>query len=410
MADHSRRQFLSHTLCGCALGLPFADALAKPAPAQMTSLISSNYQPSDADERGLWQLCERLEQDIAASNLRIRDEGLNRYLQNVTGRLLQGHAADVRIYAMRNPDFNASMAPNGMMIVNSGFLARVRNEAQMAAVLGHECGHYLRLHQVRNWRDKRTKSAVMAFVAVAGAGATGATGTNWYDIANTINSGLLASMFSFSREMESEADAFGIKLMRDGGYAPHEASAVWSQLIEERKAAAAARKKRYRDNSVSAFSTHPPTSERMFQLKAYAMEMEGRQRDEVTSETGKTEFVMAIAPLRQAFIEEQIKLNDPGANLYLLNSLAQDGWDGVLRYNEGEVYRLRDEEGDASRAADAYAQAIQFDNAPAEAYRAHGYALMKAGNNDAGRQALSRYLEIQPNAADASMIRFTLGH
>lgn len=249
----------------------------------------------------------------------------------------------------------------------------------------------------------------MAFIAVAGAGATGATGTNWYDLANAINSGLLASMFSFSREMENEADAFGIKLMRAAGYAPHEASAVWSQLIEERKAAAAARKKRYRDNSVSSFSTHPPTSERMFQLKAYAMEMEGRQRDEVLSETRRAEFLAALAPMRQSFMEEQIKLNDPGANLYLLNSLAQDGWDGVLRYNEGEVYRLRDEEGDAGRASEAYSQAVQFENAPPEAYRAHGYALMKAGNAEDGRRALARYLEIQPNAADAAMIRFTLG-
>ena len=44
-----------------------------------------------------------------------------------------------------------------------------------------------------------------------------------------------------------------------------------------------------------------------------------------------TEFVVAIAPLRFALIDEQVKLNDPGASLYLLNSLAKDGWDGVLR-------------------------------------------------------------------------------
>lgn len=409
MTDRSRRQFLSHTLCGCVLGLSGADAFAKVAPAQLTSLVPSNYQPSDADERGLWHLCDRLEKDIAASNLLIRDERLNPYLQGVTQRLLDGQKSDVRVYAMRSPDFNASMAPNGMMIVNSGFLARVRNEAQMAAVLGHECGHYLRLHQVRRWRDLKTKSAVMAVVAIAGAGATGATGTDWYGLANAINNGLLLSLFSFSREMESEADAFGIKLMREAGYAPHEASAVWSQLIEERKASAEARKKRYKDNSVSSLSTHPPSSERMYELKAYAMEMEGRQRGEIASETRREEFVTATAPMRQTFVEEQIKLNDPGASLYLLNSLAQDGWDGVLRYNEGEVYRLRDEAGDARRAADAYAQAVQFDNAPAEAYRAHGYALLKASQNDEGRRALSRYLEMQPNAADAAMVRFTLG-
>jgi beta-barrel assembly-enhancing protease len=405
----SRRQFVAHALCGCAAGFASANVFAKTTPAQLKSLVPIGYQPTDADERGLWSLCDRLEKDIADSNLRLRDEGLNKYIHGVTTRILGTHTGGIRIYVMRNPDFNAAMAPNGMMIVNSGFLARVRNEAQMAAVLGHECGHYMRLHSVRGWRDMKAKSAVMAFITVAGAGVSGATGSSWYDLANAINSGLLASMFSFSREMESEADAFGIKLMRESGYAPHEASSVWSQLIEERKAAAAARKKRYRDNSVSAFSTHPPSSERMFQLKAYAMEMEGTQRGAVVSETRRAEFLAATAGLRSSFIEEQVKLNDPGGSLYLLNNLAQDGWDGVLRYSEGEVYRLRDEEGDAQRAAEAFAQAVAFSDAPAEAHRAHGYALLKSGQQDAGRRALSRYLELQPGAADAAMIRFTIG-
>jgi beta-barrel assembly-enhancing protease len=408
MTGQSRRRFLAHTLCGCAVGLAGVRALAA-TPAELTSLVPSNYQPSESDERGLWHACDRLEKDIAASNLLVRDQGLNKYLHSVSHRLLEGHTSDVRIYTMRDPDFNASMFPNGMMIVHSGFLARVRNEAQMAAVLGHEAGHYLRLHQVRRWRDMKTTSAVMAFVSVAGAGATLYGGGSWYHLANGINSGLLSSIFSFSREMEGEADAFGLKLIREAGYAPHEASAVWSQLIEERKAAAAARKKKYNDKSASAFSTHPPSEERMGRLKAYAMEMEGRQRGEAQSETRRAEFMAATAPLRESFIEEQIKLNDPGASLYLLNSLAQDGWDGVLRYYEGETYRLRDEDGDTQRAADAYARAVQLDNVPAEAYRAHGYALLKSGQGDDGRHALNKYLELRPDAADAAMVRFSLG-
>ncbi len=408
MAGQSRRQFLTHSLCGCAVGLAGMKALAM-TPAELTSLVPSNYAPSETDERGLWSICDRLEKDIAASNLLVRDEGLNKYLHSVSHRLLEGHTSDVRIYAMRDPDFNASMFPNGMMIVHSGFLARVRNEAQMAAVLGHESGHYLRLHQVRRWRDMKTTSAMMAFVSVAGAGATLYGGGSWYHLANGINSGLLSSIFSFSREMESEADAFGIKLMRQAGYAPHEASAVWSQLIEERKAAAAARNKKYNDKAASSFSTHPPSEERMGRLKAYAMEMEGRQRGEVPSETRRAELMAATAPLRSSFIEEQIKLNDPGASLYLLNNLAQDGWDGVLRYYEGETYRLRDEDGDGARASDSYAQAVQFENAPAEAHRAHGYALLKSGQSDDGRRALNKYLELRPDAADAAMVRFSSG-
>ena len=62
------------------------------------------------------------------------------------------------------------------------------------------------------------------------------------------------------------------------------------------------------------------------------------------------------------FIDEQIKLNDPGASLYLINSLTQDGWDGSLRYFEGEAYRMRDQPGDQERASTAYAQAVALNN------------------------------------------------
>jgi beta-barrel assembly-enhancing protease len=407
MTDRVRRRFVTGAACGCVLGFGAMGASANVTPAQLTPLIPPDYEPTDKDERGLWQLLDRFEKELTASSLLIKDEALQRYLLTVTQGLLGDYRMDLRVYGVNDAAFNASMAANGMMIVHSGLLARARNEAQLAAVLGHECGHYLRSHSIRSWRDARSKSAVAAFVGIGAAAVSGATGTNWFDLANAVNTGLLLSMFRFSREMESEADAYGIRLLRDSGYAPAAASQVWSQLIEERKASAAARKKRYKDDAVSAFSTHPPSSERMFALKAAAMEMEGRIAD-LGQETRKEAYRAAIAPLRQSLLEEQVKLNDPGSSLYLLNNLAQDGWDGVLRYSEGEAYRLRDQEGDAQRAAQAYATAVTFEDAPSEAHRAHGYALLKSGRKDEARAALERYLQLEPTAPDAAMVRFTL--
>jgi beta-barrel assembly-enhancing protease len=406
--DATRRHFLSHAAgCGCVLGLFGSRAFARETDP-LEPLVSLQYEPKAADERGLWEQCDRLEKDIAISNLLIRDDKLTRYLYGVTERLLGEMVTHLRIYPVRNADFNASMFPNGMMLIHSGLLARVRNEAQLAAVIGHECGHYLRLHSIARWRDIKTKSAIAAFIAIAGAGASGATGTNWYDLASAIGSGLILSVFSFSRAQETEADTFGLKLLRKAGYTPHAASEVWSQLIEERKASAAARKKKYKDHAVSAVSTHPPSNERMTALKKSAAELEGKPATSTNQEDRRQEYAAIVAPMRQVLLDEQIKLNDPGASLYLVNSLAKDGWDGVLRYNEGEVYRLRDESGDAELAAKSYAMAVGHVDAPPEAHRAHGYALTKSGNKDQGRAALVRYLELKPNAADASMVRFSI--
>src|SRR5277367_4511301 len=152
MSASSRREFLWHALCGCALsGIPGA-LRARVLPTDLPPLITPAYRPVDADEKGLWQACDNLEKEIAVSKLRLTDPQINAYLLGVMERLLGARAGELRLYVVRSADFNASMAPNGMLLVHTGLLARVRNEAQLAAVLGHESGHYLRRHTLQNWR------------------------------------------------------------------------------------------------------------------------------------------------------------------------------------------------------------------------------------------------------------------
>lgn len=407
--DASRRRFVSSALCACGACLVSPVLAARESPGALTSAVTRDYRPQDQDERGLWDICASVEQQLEASNLRIKDPALNESLLGIMRRLLPEQADKIRVFAMWSPDFNAAMFPNGLMIVNSGFLARARNEAQVAAVLGHESGHYLRRHTLQTWRNRRNATAVMAFVAVGAGAASGVTGSNWYDVANAINSGLLLSVFRHSRELEGEADSYGLQLMTNAGYAPDAAGKIWKQLIEERKASAAVRKKKYRDSASSALSTHPPSEERMGRLTTGGMFIERAKEQGITYDDGRERWLTATANLRAAFIDEQVKQNDPGASLYLIESLSADGWDGTLRYYEGEAYRLRDEAGDADRAATSYAAAVSFPDAMPEAHRAHGYAQLKKGDAETGRRALSRYLELRPDASDAAMVRFTLG-
>jgi beta-barrel assembly-enhancing protease len=399
----SRRDFLLHSLCGCALSGFGRPAQARILPTDLPPLVAPGYRPVDADERGLWQACEELEKELEASKLTVDDPALKSYLLGVMQRLLGTRAAELRVFVLRDPDFNASMAPNGMMMVYTGLLARVRSEAQLAAVLGHESGHYLRRHTLQNWRRIKARTAAMSVVEVLGA----FTGVGAL-VGLGINATLALSLYSYSRELESEADAFGLQLLKAAGYPPEAAAEVWKQLIGERQASAVARHKKYRDTALSALSTHPPTEERMRDLIDTVATF-----GQATGSGGgarRDELMRAITPLRASLLEEQVRLNDPGASLYLLASLAQDGWNGLLRYYEGEVYRLRAASGDDALAARDYAAATQFEDAPAEAFRQHGYALLRAGSTEEGRRALQRYLERMPQAADADMVRFTLSH
>lgn len=408
----SRRSLALAGATGCLLCASRA-LRAAVLPTSLEPLFEGNYRPVDTDERGLWHACELLEEDLAASPLVLHAPDLSDYTREILVRLIGKRAEEIRIYMVRDPSFNASMAPNGMMIVHSGLLSRVNDEAQYANILGHESGHYLRKHSVERWRSVRTRTAIGAFLS-AGANAAagyaamqGAYSQNWINLANSINQVLILSLFSFSRAQEREADAYGIGALFQAGYTPRAAAQVWSQLIDERKASAAQRDKRYRDGSTSVISTHPPSAERMRDLTETAMALEAGAVDRALSEE-RERWQKLITPYLPSLLDEQVKLNDPGASLYLIESHARSGWTGLLRFYEGEVYRLRDGPDDADRATAAYTAAVELHDAPAEAWRALGYARIKAGELDAGRRALETYLQAKPDARDAALVRLSL--
>jgi predicted Zn-dependent protease len=374
-------------------------------------LVWPGYEPVDTDERGIWQSCERIEESIQTSNRLFRSAEVQKYTLGVVERLLGRPPSELRVYLMHDASFNAAMFPNGMMIVNTGFMVRARNEAQYAAVLGHEAGHYFRKHTLQQYRSVRSKAAVGAVISVAagiaaGAGGGGTYDASWIDVANGINLALVLSVFRYSREMEEEADAYGISLMSRSGYRPYAAAEVWKQLIDERKQSAEQRKKRYNDRSDSIVSTHPPSDARMTDLADTAEHL--RDQGSEAHFDGRDAWLAVMGPHMATLVDEQVKRNDPGASLYLVNSLAQDGWTGQLHYHEGEIYRMRGAADDGARAATAYAASVQLPDAPPEAWRAHGYALLKSGKADEARQALNKYLELNPAATDANMVRFTL--
>lgn len=308
-----------------------------------------------SDEAGLWMMMDRAEKELATSGNRILDPELNAYVKGIVCKLAQDYCGDFRVYVVRVPAFNATMAPNGTMTIYSGFLLRAKNEAQLAAVIGHEITHYLRRHSAQRVKDIVEKSGALAFVQLASiAAGVGAVG----DLAALAT---LGSVQSFSRDHEREADGYGLALMARAGYDPHQAPKIWERVIRERNAADE------KPPTGSFLATHPPSEERNTMLGELATTVENAAELRV----GELRYQNAIAPIRKSLLQDEIAGGNFDTTSELLNILLEDGHNlSELYYFRGELYRHRNQDDDNASAISAYNKSIS-EGAPLWSYISH---------------------------------------
>jgi predicted Zn-dependent protease len=336
-----------------------------------------------SDEGGLWAMMEREETRLRRSPFVMRDPALREYLQGIACKLGGSHCPDVRVYPVRTPFFNASMAPNGMMQVWSGLLLRVDNEAQLAGVIGHEMGHYMQRHMLDRLRDIKARTAFSTFMAAFGlVGLVGQLAA-------------AASAMAFSRDQEREADGIGLALMRRAGYDPREAGKVWGNLRAELEAVPGGDPTK----SSPLFATHPPSDERSETLARLA-ESAG------SGFVGDAQYAQKLAPFQFQLLDDEIKRGQHGETLALLDRLVKRSPQRAdLLYFRGETRRLRADGEDLANALLDLQQAIALGDEPAQVYRAIGYIHQKQERGAEARAAFSRYVDRAPEAPDANLIR-----
>lgn len=391
------------------IGAPDGDFEKGRNPYEYDDIPPGVRPANDTREAGIWYQADKSEKAIQTSGTRIRDADLQAYLEGIVCDLAGPYCGNMRVYIQRIPVFNATMSPNGMMSIYSGFLLRTQNEAQIAAVLGHEIGHYIRRHSIQKLNDivaKQDFNAVFGLLmATAGVPAMA-------DVAQLASIG---SIYAFSRDNEREADIIGINLMARQGYDAREASAIWRQLIREQDPERAIEEA---STSAPFASTHPADRERLNTLGAIAEKIQG---DDKWGTRNQDRFDTVIRPWKFRFLEDEIRLRNWRTSLALLDILEENGHDkGEILYFKGEIFRHRDRKADKTRekeedrladterALSVYQNAIAQPSPPAEAFRALGLHYQRMKEPDKAREALVEYLKRVPSAPDGKMIEYTI--
>jgi predicted Zn-dependent protease len=379
-----RRAFLRSACRRCAaLGTwGMVPAAVAQAPAAWKSPPRFARPALDTDEGGLWALMDREETRLRRSPLLVRDAALTTYLIDLVCRLGGDHCSDVRVYVVRAAQFNAAMAPNGSMQVWSGLLLRVDNEAQLAAVLGHELGHYLERHTLERLRDLKNKAAAAMVASMFGL--VGAVATL----------GIAASATGFSRDQERRADEIGLRLLHDAGYDTRQAAQVWDDLLAELKI----RGGEDAGQRSPMFATHPPAGERRDALLRMAATSGGN--------LGVDELERVIGPHRLEWLQEELRRGQFDESLELFSrKLKLRADDPLWLYARGEALRQRGKDEDFAPALADLQHGASRAKAPAELFRSLGLLHRRRAEATAAHAAFEKYLALAPDAGDAGLIK-----
>jgi len=350
------------------------------APPPAAEMEPGRKPVAGSDEGSLWMEADRREAELRASALLVQDTPLTAHVAMVACRVAGPHCEHVRVYVVGTARPNATMAPNGALLLFTGLLLRTENEAQLAYVLAHEVGHYLRRHGLQQWRDRRDRATVGRILDNLG------------------NLGALAWLGAptFSRDQEREADEIALDLIARAGYDASHAVALLDAWLAEETAAR-------RERPSGLLATHPPTAERVAVARAAVARAERAAGPTVGLRPDAHR--RAIAPLLSGFLRDELRRRDFGGSLLLADRLLASGADaGAIHFFRGEVYRPRDEQDDDARAVAALTLALQGDRTPAEAHRSLGLIHMKRGEAGLALTALARYLKERPDAEDRGMI------
>ena len=196
-------------------------------------------------------------QQINAQLPIIQDPELNRYI-NVLGdsiaRLTSRRDLDWHFFIVDARDVNAFAVPGGFVYVNRGLIERADQMDELAGVLGHEIGHVVRRHTVKQMEKAQGANVGVTLACIL----TGVCNSQVAGAAINVAGGALFARFS--RQDEAEADNEGFNNVVRAGISPAGMVTMFQKLVAERKS---------RPAGVEAwFITHPLEEDRIAAIQA----------------------------------------------------------------------------------------------------------------------------------------------
>jgi len=391
--------------------LVFVTGCATP---NIPSLTSSDAKYGQSEEEiNLLARAKALDQELDRKGMTLETPALVGYVRNIGQPLVPKEAADIvdfKFHILRSPVVNAFALPNGSIYLTVGLLGRLQNEAELAQVMGHEIGHVVLRHGLKVYETNRS-SIVAAHIADLFLFGTSIAYLPY-----------LASVASYSREQEEEADRFGLRTIAKRGYSPDEAIHVFDRIQEVKNSEAL---------EGSWYGSHPSNKQRADALRELVRTGAIAAQQTNVGDTSYRLFVsqIAIENIQLKLHARQYELALEAAN----RGLTENPKSAQFYFYKGEAYRhmADDPKGAAHEhswiygktfndqlvaelesqrskfyqfAEDAYRQALALDSQLPLVERGLGLVNLGRGEYGAAREKLTAYLAQNKNINDREYI------
>lgn len=323
------------------------------------------------------------------------DPELSSYVNQVGQRLATIASRDYDLpyefVVLNNGVPNAWALPGGKIAVNRGLLLELNNEAELAAVLGHEVVHAA----ARHGAAAMTRGTLLQGALVVGAIASQDSAYSDYMVgAGQLGAQLISQ--SYGRDAERDSDYYGIRYMLEAGYDPRAAISLQETFV---------RLSQGRDSSWldGLFASHPPSQERVENNRALVNELQPLMQGG-DLELGQARYQQAISGLKNnqeayaLFDEAERAIADDDLETAMLNldeaiSLVPNEARFSGLKADILLYQRRYRE-----AINTYDEAINKDNNYFDYYLGRGVAYARTGDTSRAKSDLERSSALLPTA------------
>jgi predicted Zn-dependent protease len=340
---------------------------------------NQQYRPAQQSQGGLYQV----------------DPELSRYVNQVGQRLAAQARNDYDLpyefVVLNNSVPNAWALPGGKIAVNRGLLLELNNEAELAAVLGHEVVHAA----ARHGASAMARGTLLQGVLVIGAIASQDSAYSDYIVGAGQLGGQLITQ-RYGRDAERESDYYGIQYMTLAGYDPRAAVSLQETFVRLSQG----RESSWLDG---LFASHPPSEERVANNQAQVNEILPLYAG-VDLELGEARYQQAIAKLKadqeayELFDEAQRAIADDDLDIALLNLNEAIS----LVPNEARFSGLKADiqlyQRNYNEAISTYSEAIIKDDQYFDYYLGRGVAYARTGDRSRAKIDLERSADLLPTA------------